>query len=362
MAVPGTIEFAYRLERDSFMLDAGALLAARGIIGVFGRSGAGKSSLLRCIAGLEPAATGRLVFAGETWEDGDRGVRLTPEKRRVGYVFQDNCLFPHLSVRSNLDYGRRRRSGTQTLDFDAIVELLGLGALLERRPAGLSGGEAQRVAIGRAMLSAPRVLLLDEPVAALDVERKFEVLPFIQRLHGQSGIPVMYVTHSMDELCALCDQLVLLEDGRVAGAGDLQRLLLETGLPLLGGEQAGVLLDARVLGRDENDGLCALETASGTLYVPGNATPGERVRLRIRANDVSLARAADIQSSILNRVPVTIHTVNEEPVHSVLLHLDFGSQMLLARITKRSSRELGVRPGETFIAQIKAVSLRPART
>lgn len=361
MAPAGSIEFAYRLERERFTLDAAADLAARGITGVYGRSGAGKSTLLRCIAGLERRASGRLVVAGETWEDSERGIRLAPEARRVGYVFQDACLFPHLSVRRNLDYGRRRRHGTLPLAFDAIVELLGIGELLERRPAGLSGGEAQRVAIGRAMLSAPRLLLLDEPVAALDAERRLEVLPFIQRLHSESGVPVMYVTHSIDELCALCDQLVLLDDGRVAAAGDLQHLLLQTGLPLLGGEQAGVLLDARVLERDDRDGLCMLETTAGKLLAPGRAAAGERVRLRIRAGDVSLCRSTDSSSSILNRVPVTIAAIEEESMHSVLLHLRFGNEVLLARITKRSARDLGVRTGESFVAQIKAVSLRPAR-
>lgn len=355
----GSIDFAYRLERGDFLLDAEATVRMQGITGLFGPSAAGKTTLLRCIAGLDRAALGRLRVGGDTWEDSTGGVRRAPDERDVGYVFQEPRLFPHLDVRRNLAFGQRRAKRDGPIGFDAIVELLGLGALLERRPEGLSGGEAQRVAIGRAMLRAPRVLLMDEPVASLDAPRKQEVLPFIQQLHARSGIPIVYVTHSFDELCQLCDQLILLDRGRVAAAGQLKALLAEAGSPLLAGEQAGVLLDARVLDWDERDDLCILETAAGALLVPGRAAIGARIRLRVRASDVSLARDAATPSSILNRVPVTVAGLDETSSHSVLVRLQAGSEMLLARITRRSARELGVLRGDRLIAQIKAVSLRP---
>ena len=358
-AGPAALEFAYRLDRGGFNLDAAATLALSGITGVFGRSGAGKTTLLRCIAGLDRAAEGRLVVGGDTWEDG--AVRLPPDKRAIGYVFQEPRLFPHLDVRRNLEYGIRRRAGAPALAFDTVVGLLGLEALLGRRPGGLSGGEAQRVAIGRAMLRAPRVLLMDEPVAALDAEHRQEILPFIRRLHTGSGIPVLYVTHSIEELCQLCDQLVLLDAGRVRAAGELQPLLARTDLPLLGGEQAGVIIDAAVASPDDGDGLAVLEAAAGRLYVPRTAVDGRRARIRVRASDVSLCRQAPTASSILNRLPVTVQKVTEETPHAVLVHLDAAGDTLLARVTRRSARELGLAPGEELIAQIKAVSVRPAR-
>ncbi|HEX5787634.1 MAG TPA: molybdenum ABC transporter ATP-binding protein [Woeseiaceae bacterium] len=355
------LEFAYRVDRGGFALDAAATLALSGITGIFGRSGAGKTTLLRCIAGLDRAAEGRLVVGGDTWEDGAERLRLPPDKRAIGYVFQEPRLFPHLDVRQNLEYGIRRRAGAPAVAFDTVVGLLGLAALLDRRPAGLSGGEAQRVAIGRAVLRAPRVLLMDEPVAALDAEHRQEILPFIRRLHTGSGIPVLYVTHSIEELCQLCDQLVLVDAGRVRASGELQPLLARTDLPLLGGEQAGVIIDAAVASADDGDGLAVLEAAAGRLYVPRTAVNGNRARIRVRASDVSLCRQAPGATSILNRLPVTVQKVTEESPHAVLVHLDAAGDTLLARITRRSARELGLAPGAELIAQIKAVSVRPAR-
>jgi molybdate transport system ATP-binding protein len=355
----GSIDFAYRLERGDFLLDAAATVAMQGITGLFGPSAAGKTTLLRCIAGLDRAAEGRLRVGDETWEASSEGVRRAPDERDIGYVFQEPRLFPHLDVRRNLAFGQRRAKRHGPIGFDAVVDLLGLGALLERRPEGLSGGEAQRVAIGRAMLRAPRVMLMDEPVASLDAPRKQDVLPFIQQLHAESGIPILYVTHSFDELCQLCDQLVVIEAGRVAASGPLQALLADAGSPLLAGEQAGVLLDARVLAWDERDDLCTLVTAAGALRVPGRAAVGARIRLRIRASDVSLARDAAAPSSILNRVPVTVAGFGEASTHSILVRLEAGSEILLARITRRSVRELGISRGDRLVAQIKAVSLRP---
>ncbi len=355
------IEFAYRLEHGGFVLDAAGTVEMRGITGIFGPSGAGKTSLLRCIAGLDRAARGRLVVGRETWEDSSQDLRRPANERGVGYVFQEPRLFPHLDVQRNLVYGERRAKQKSPIGFDAVVELLGLGALLTRRPDGLSGGEAQRVAIGRAMLRAPRVMLMDEPVASLDAARKQEVLPFIRQLHVESGIPVLYVTHSFDELCELCDQLVLLQDGRVAGCGDLQDLLAEATLPLSEGDRAGVLLDARVLEWDERDDISTLGTALGILRVPGRAVAGERIRLRVRAADVSLARDASAATSILNRIPATVAELRDESSHSILVRLEASGDILLARITRRSARELDLQPGDRVIAQIKAVSLRRPR-
>jgi molybdate transport system ATP-binding protein len=210
------IRLHYKLHRDAFVLDVDVELPMQGITGLFGASGAGKTTLLRCIAGLEQASTGKLAVDGETWEDSDTGEFRPVRQRSIGYVFQEPRLFDHLTVKANIEYGRKRREQNGGADFDHVIELLGLGELLTRHPLALSGGEAQRVAIARALLCSPRFVLMDEPLASLDQPRRDEILPFLDRLHGESDTPIIYVSHNIDEVCRLCDHLVVIERGRVA--------------------------------------------------------------------------------------------------------------------------------------------------
>lgn len=359
-SVSPRIEFAYRLARGEFRLDAEGSAGTDGITGLFGASGAGKTSLLRCIAGLEVADTAHLVVGGAVIDDRADGRRRPTHQRGIAYVFQEPRLFPHLDVRRNLEYGARRRPSPPPRAFEAIVERLALGPLLSRGPAGLSGGEAQRVAIGRALLSAPKLLLMDEPVAALDAARKRDILDCIRELRAETGIPVIYVSHQLDEVCRLCDQLLVLENGRVAASGPLQSVLLRTDLPVLGGVDAGVVLEAAAVAYDPDDGLSELSIGALRLFVPGRHAPGERVRVRVRASDVSISRDGnDAASSILNRLPAVLASIRDDAAHSVLLELHLpGGIPLLARITRRSLRQMQLAPDDSVVVQVKSVSVR----
>jgi molybdate transport system ATP-binding protein len=246
------ISVHYRLQRSDFSLDVDADIPMRGITGVFGESGAGKTALLRCIAGLERGASGRLVIADEVWQDDT--ISRPVHEREIGYVFQEPRLFAHLDVRQNIEYGQRR-GRREDVGFDEAVELLGLRDLLDRRVDTLSGGEAQRVAIARALLRSPRVVLMDEPIAALDRARRDEILPFLDRLHSALSIPVIYVSHSIEEVIRLCDYLLVMERGRVIAAGDIEDVLLRADLPLFSGDEAGAIIHAEAIGRDVGDGL-----------------------------------------------------------------------------------------------------------
>jgi len=358
MSEAGAVELRYTLSRPEFALDVNVALPATGITGLFGPSGAGKTTLLRCIAGLERASTGRLSVGGDLWQDGG-GVARPIHERRIGYVFQEPRLFGHLDVRGNLDYGaRRNRDGAGGVDFDGVVDLLGLRGLLRRRPAELSGGEAQRVAIGRALLRAPRLVLMDEPLAALDRARKDEILPFLDRMHAELALPIVYVSHNVEEICRLCDHLVVLEQGRVAASGDLQSVLVRTDLPGLSGDEAGSVIRGRLAAHDPNYDITQLEFSGGVLQVPGRfGARGSTVRVRIRARDVSLARERPRQTTILNIFDAVIEAITEQgPMR--LVRLRVGDERVLARITHRSCDELRLREGDALLAQIKAVAIR----
>ncbi len=348
------------LARPPFAMDVDFAIRLEGVTGLFGPSGAGKSTLLKCLAGLERAETARIVFAGETWEDTDGVLRLPAHERATGFVFQEARLFPHLDVRGNLQYGQRR-SQRPGPDFDHVVELLELGPLLDRQPATLSGGEAQRVAIGRAVLHAPRLLLMDEPVSALDVERRGEVLPFIEQLHADLGVPILYVSHNIDEICMLSDQLIVMDAGRIVVHGDLQQVLLQTDLPVLGGDEACAVLRAESLDYDEEYDLTRVQVDGGELWIPGRHTSAHAgLRLRIRANDVSLVHERVQGTSILNSLEVNVVGIDDEAGHSVLVHLAAGGSRLLARITRKSRAELDLSLNQQLVAQIKSVSVRRA--
>jgi molybdate transport system ATP-binding protein len=354
MSAAGTIAARYELRREGFSLDVDVEIPMRGITGIFGESGTGKTSLLRCIAGLEDAATGRLVVAGEVWQDGKSGRPI--HERNIGYVFQEPRLFRHLDVRGNLEYGQRRTQGCD-IDVDDVVGLLGLGGLLGRWPDTLSGGEAQRVAIARALLRAPRFVLMDEPLASLDRARRDEILPFLDRLHANLELPIIYVSHSIDEVTRLCDHLLVMDGGRIVANGGLQQVLLQTDLPGLGGEEAGAVIQARVAGYDDNYDLTRVVFNGGEMWISGRHDADIELRLRIRANDVSLCRERPSETTILNVLPGTIESIHADSDASELVYLALGNERILARVTRRSRTELGLQCGDQVMAQIKSVAV-----
>jgi len=360
MNADSTIQLAYALHHGDFGLDVKLDLPLRGITGVFGRSGAGKTTLLRCIAGLERPESGILIVGGKVWQHGAEKVWRTVHERNIGYVFQEPRLFDHLDVRGNIDYGMRRRKGDNGTDTDHVIQLLGLERLLARKPDELSGGEAQRVAIARALLRAPRFVLMDEPLASLDQARKDEIFPFLERLHAESDVPIIYVSHNLDEVCRLCDHLVVIDDGRVVADGDLQTVLVRTDLPVLTGADAGSVIQGRVESYDEQDELSCIRFLGGELWVPGRPGPiGATVRARIKAKDVSLCRTRPDQSTILNILPAVVEEIQDGRGASALVRLLLGTDKIVARVTRRSVRELALEKGDELFVQIKSVAVRP---
>lgn len=353
-----SIHARFRLPYPAFTLDIDLDLPAGGVTAVFGRSGSGKTTLLRCIAGLEQTLDGSLIVNDETWQDGS--YRRPVHHRAIGYVFQEARLFPHLSVAANLDFGRRRIAESERrVSLAQVVELLGIAHLLERRPERLSGGERQRVAIARALATSPRLLLMDEPLAALDQARKQEILPYLERLHDELAIPVLYVSHSPDEVARLADHIVLMEDGRAVAQGPLTETLARVDLPLRLGEDVGVVFSGQVLERNAEWHLARIGFAGGEIWVrDGGAGVGRTVRLRILARDVSIARHRHDDVSIMNLLPATIitHAAEDHPALA-LLQLQVGGTRLLARLTRHSANRLELAPGQQVWAQIKAVAL-----
>jgi len=352
-----------RLPRRGFVLDVALDVPAQGVTALVGPSGCGKTTVLRALAGLERAA-GRVALGDAVWQD-DATSRFVPTHQRpIGYVIQEAALFPHLDVRGNLDYGRRRnRAASQRVDLDAIVELLGISHLLARRAATLSGGERQRVAIARALATGPQLLLMDEPLAALDPARKAEILPYLERLHRDLALPVVYVTHAMDEVARLADHLVLMRDGHVEAAGPLAELMARTDLPLSRQDDAGVMIVGAVAEHDTAHGMSRLRVSGAMLWVGQSAAAlGERVRARVLARDVSVTRHRPLETSVLNVLPVRLDAIRRDST-TALLRLrvqdpDRGHDwMLLARITTKSLDALQLQAGEALHAQIKGVAL-----
>ena len=342
-----------------FTLDVDLDLPGRGVTALFGHSGSGKTTLLRCLAGLERQGRGSLHFKGEVWQDSARGFFLPTHRRPLGYVFQEASLFPHLSVWKNLDYGRKRANEGCRVSLEHTVELLGISHLLDRMPDRLSGGERQRVAIARALATCPRLLLMDEPLAALDLKRKNEILPYLERLRDDLEIPMFYVSHSPDEVARLADHIVLLAEGRVLAEGGLRETLVRLDLPTAFTEDAGVVIEAVVAEHDAAYHLTRLDFPGGSVVVARRPEGvGCRLRFRVHARDVSLALARAEGTSIANLLPATVTEVADAdtPAH-VLVRLDAGGTPLIARITRRSLDHLGVTPGKPLWAQIKAVAL-----
>ncbi len=354
------IRMRFDIRRSGFAMQVRLDLPGRGVSALFGHSGSGKTTLLRAIAGLERHAGGYLEVNGEVWQDDAAGVFLPTHQRALGYVFQEASLFAHLSVQGNLDFARKRARAADGAKVMAhAVALLGIGHLLERRPEGLSGGERQRVAIARAMLGAPRLLLMDEPLASLDARRKDDVLPYLDRVQAELAIPMLYVSHSTQEVARLADHIVLLDGGRIVASGPAAETLVlpEVTRGML--DEAGALVEGVVDSVDSDYGLLSLKAAGGTMYIAHAAlAAGTRLRLRVLARDVSVALVAQAGSSILNQLRATVVQIAPgiDPAH-VMVRLDAGGTVLLARITRRSCDQLGLEAGMPVWAQVKAAAL-----
>lgn len=342
---------------DGFALDA-AFEAPRGITMLYGRSGSGKTTIVNALAGLLRPDAGRITAEGSVLFDSTTGVDLPPHRRQIGYIFQEGRLFPHLTVRQNLKYGRWfAPKGAPLEDMDRIVDMLGIGALLDRRPGRLSGGEKQRVAIGRALLCSPRLILADEPLAALDDARKEEILPYFERLRDALDIPILYVSHAGSEVARLATTLVVVENGRIARQGDAATLLSDPSVTPFGASAAGVILQARVQAQME-DGITEVTSGGQTLLLPQVPAPiGTSVRIRIEAQDVMIATTRPTDISALNILPATVAALRVGEGPGVLVQLKAGENLLLARITRRSATALSLREGTPVYAVLKAVSV-----
>ncbi|WP_154944048.1 molybdenum ABC transporter ATP-binding protein ModC [Klebsiella grimontii] len=330
-------------------------LPASGITAVFGVSGAGKTSLINAISGLTRPQQGRIVLNGRVLNDVEKRICLAPERRRIGYVFQDARLFPHYKVRGNLQYGMAKNMAAQ---FDKLVALLGIAPLLDRLPGGLSGGEKQRVAIGRALLTAPELLLLDEPLASLDIPRKRELLPYLQRLAREINIPMLYVSHSLDEIQHLADNVLVLEAGKVKAFGCLEEVWSSSVMhPWLPQDQQSTILNVTVAAQHPRYAMTALALGDRQIWVNRLDRPqGESARIRIQASDVSLVLQPAQQTSIRNILPAQVMQCIESP-GQVEVRLEISGRTLWARISPWARDELGVVPGQRLYAQIKSVSI-----
>jgi molybdate transport system ATP-binding protein len=357
-----SIEGRFFLQRGQFVLDVQLKLPTSGVTAIFGSSGCGKTSLLRSIAGLEKSEQGFLKVNGSLWQDDD--FFLPPHLRSVAYVFQEASLFSHLSVKANLEYGlkRAKTQKTQTKNpfhFDDIVELLGIETLLSRSTEKLSGGERQRVAIARALVTQPKLLLMDEPLAALDVDSKAEILPFLERMHEALEIPVLYISHSPDEVARLADYLLLMEDGKITSQGPLSEILADVDSLLAHRDDAFTVLQCRVEDPLAPYHLTTLSLANETLCIPRiDKQAGQAVRLRVQARDVSLCLDHPQRTSILNVLPAKVPNLSDATSQGQrLVRLDIDSQSLLARVSERSCEHLAIKPGMEVFAQIKAMAM-----
>lgn len=358
---PLAIEASLSLERRGFALNVDLSLPGQGVTVLLGPSGCGKTTVLRCLAGLE-RAQGRVRVAGACWQDDEHGLHVPTHRRALGMVFQEASLFAHLSVQDNLLYGFRRIPATQRrIQPDQAIQLLGIGHLMDREPAGLSGGERQRVAIARALLTSPALLLMDEPLSALDAARKAEVMPYLAAL-GDSGVPIVYVTHALDEAARLGDHLVLMRDGRIEMAGPADEVMARPDSPLARFDDACAIVHATLVECESQTGLARLQLGAGegpVLWVGGCAEAiGARMRVKVLARDVSVALSRPLDSSILNILPATVEALHDEDAASVMLRLRLvDGSALLARLTRRSVTTLGLKPGMAVHAQIKGAAL-----
>jgi molybdate transport system ATP-binding protein len=353
-----SVAVALRHSFPGFALDIAFALPGGGVTALFGPSGSGKTSIVNAIAGTFRPSDGRIVLDGRVVLDTAAGIFVPPEKRRAGTVFQDSRLFPHMRVRDNLLFGWRRAPVKAAQgEIDRIVALLGLEHLLDRRPRALSGGEKSRVALGRALLSSPSILLLDEPLAALDAQRRAEILPYLERLRDETGLPMLYVSHALDEVVRLADDIVVVKDGRVVRQGSVFEVATDLELPdLAGAAPAGAVIAATVTAH-RDDGLTALAFDGGTLLVARRAdSPGTKLRLRVRAEDVMLALEEPRAISANNILPATVQAIAATATHADV-QLACGATRLVARITPASAARLGLAPGKPVFAIVKSVTV-----
>ncbi|MGI9248181.1 MAG: molybdenum ABC transporter ATP-binding protein [Woeseiaceae bacterium] len=337
------ITLKHTLWHSGFELDVNVQIPATGITGLFGESGSGKTTLLRCVAGLET--------------DMSRDPRPV-HKRGIGYVFQEPRLFPHLDVRGNIEFGMRRSSAPK-VDQDQVIEMLGLSDLLNRKPEGLSGGEAQRVAIAAVLLRSPQLVLMDEPLASLDQRRKDELLPYLDRLHDELSVPMIYVSHHIDEISRLCDHLLLIEAGKIVGSGELQEMLSRLDLPMLSGRNAGSVIVATPERYDSDYDLTQFRFSGGELHVPGYFDVNfPNLRLRIAASDVSICLTRPQKTTILNVLPATVDDIHRTGDSSDLVRLRLGADFLVAQVTRRSVVSLDLKKGDHVFAQVKSMTVR----
>lgn len=353
-----SVEIALRHNQGAFRL-AVDMRTPGGVTALFGRSGAGKTTVVNAVAGLLRPEAGRIVIGGEVLTDTQRGVFVPPHRRRVGYVFQEGRIFPHLSVRGNLLYGRWfAKRGLLGPEVDHVIDMLGLGELLDRRPAALSGGEKQRVAIGRALLSSPRLLLMDEPLAALDDTRKAEILPYIERIRDEAQVPVLYVSHAIAEVARLATSVAVLHSGSLVRCGPVADVLSDpSAVRALGVREAGAILTGRVA-EHHDDGLTRITVSAGEVFLPQiDAAPGSMVRVRVEAQDVIIARDPPQNISALNILPVNIIALRGGAGPGIVVQLGSGEDRLLARITRRSANALELTPGLHCYAVVKSMSV-----
>jgi molybdate transport system ATP-binding protein len=356
----GDLQVRLSLPRADFTLNVDLRLPGSGISVLFGPSGSGKTSVLRCVAGLEKARDARIVMGEEVWQDDAAGVFLPTHRRALGYVFQEASLFGHVDVQGNLDYGRKRsRSPAAGRTLQDVVDLLGIGHLLGRRVAQLSGGERQRVAIARALATMPRLLLLDEPLAALDAARRREILPWLEKLRAELKLPMLYVTHAVDELARLADHVVVLEQGRVKAAGPVDEVLSAIDAPAVAGDEAGALVHGVVAERSDQWHLARVDFDHGSFWLRDSGIAvGRQVRLRVLARDVSLATREPLGTSIQNHFACTVVSIAADAHPSqVLVRVCCGQTALVARITRRALAELGLAAGSPAWVQVKSAAL-----
>ncbi len=360
------INVTVRKRRGDFALEASFELAAPGVVALFGRSGCGKTTLIELIAGLTRADQGRIEVDGHVLVDTDAGVHVPAERRRIGYVFQEARLFPHLSVAGNLRYALSRAKAPPFIGWDQVIGLLDLGKLLARGPRQLSGGERQRVAIGRALLSQPRLLLLDEPLASLDAARREEVLPYLEQLRDALALPMVYVSHQFEEILRLATHVVLLQDGRTVAQGDIGAMSLDARVRrIVGPDAVGAVVDGEVAATpgaahpDAAGDLRCVRVGRGELSVPApDLRPGARVRVQLLARDVIVSTEAPRGLSVRNALPGVVVSVTADEAASDLIGIDVGGVIVLARITSAATRDLGLAPGTPVWALVKSVSLR----
>jgi len=347
--------------RGAFLLDANFELPTPGVVALFGRSGCGKSTLVNVIAGLLLPDSGRVALDESVLLDTASRLNVPPEKRRIGYVFQDARLFPHMRVEANLRYALKRAAVATFVGLERVVELLDLEPLMGRRTHELSGGERQRVAIARALLSQPNLLLLDEPLASLDASRREEVLPYLENLRDQLAIPMVYVSHNFDEVLRLATHLVLMEAGRTVAQGNLSEMSLHPRVrAIIGSDAVGAIVDGTVLGTDSASGLTRVQVGHGELKVQcDKAAPGTRLRVQLLARDLIVATEPPRQLSVRNSLPGVITSVANDVDDSDLIAVDIGGILIMARVTKAATRELGLAAGKPVWALVKTASLRP---